>query len=586
MARFAAVALLILALVLGLAVPAAAQVSHRATVLAFIRPADAGPQIPLAIDSQPTWVVWPTASSGKGLNRIQSIISGLDWDGDDPDFLVSIRPGGHSWVTNHRAMSQRGLGIAVGRTLGPVPPRLVQSESGAIAPEVYAAAYHPSGPDITTVPPTGPFLPGILHITRLHKWEDIEGLQRAGAGRILVVEYPPLADRSWSHFWLLGAGWPDGVPVAERANQPGLFPARELGSLLSRPDSLDWVAAPSVGTRPWLQFFETGVGPIVSGWLLTIFAVYGLAMWSLMTERRNEAAGLLLRLAFLSPASWVVSASLARNLGPSWTIPVFGLALGLTFGLAGLLQLLLERADVRCHPLFTTALVGAFLATGFDPAFSIFGSIKAVSDGAVPGYALGCWLSYWVATVAFCPVSPDFASWSVRVALASVLGFGSLQDAWWEAFPNAAIVLPILELIAGERWIGTGRLVKVGSTVAVLGLIGVQVIRNGFNFLPENLIIELWDRYALNFWPVLMFFLSPVFLATAIFGFLVWALGNRFLARQLTRAGKDSPPLRAFTLAAWLSLAFVLPNPNCLPVLIVLLLAGFGVRLHHAVREL
>ena len=586
MARFAAVALQILAFVLGLAVPAMAQTRDRATVLAFIRPSDAGPQIPLAIDSQPTWVVWPAASSGKGLNRIQSIISGLDWDGDNPDFLVSLQPGGHSWVTNHRAMSQRGMGIAVARTLGPVPPRLVQSESGAIAPEVYAAAYHPAGPDITSVPPTGPFLPGILHITRLHKWEDIEGLQRAGAGRILVVEYPPPADRFWSHFWLLGSGWPDGVPVAAQAKQPGLFPARELGSVLARPEALEWVPAESSGPLPWLQFFESGVVPIVAVWLIAIFGIYGLAMWSLMTERRSDAAGLLLRLVFLSPAAWMVSASLARNLGPSWTIPAFGLALGLAFGLAGFLQLMLDRADVQCHSLFTSALVGAFLATGFNPAFSIFGSIKAVSDGAAPGYALGSWLSYWIATVAFCPVATGFASWSVRGALAVILGFGLLQNAWWEAFPNAAIGLPIFILIAGERWIGSSRVAKVGTTLAVLGLVGVQVVRNGFNFLPEGLIIELWDRYALNFWSVLMFFLSPVFLATAMFGFLVWALGNKFLARQLTRAGKDSPPLRAFTLAAWLSLAFVLPNPNCLPVLTVLLLAGFGVRLHHAVREL
>ena len=586
MARFAAVALQILALMLGLAVSAAAQVSERATVLAFIRPADAGPQIPLAIDSQPTWVVWPTASSGKGLNRIQSIISGLDWDGDNPDFLVSMRPGGHSWVTNHRAMSQRGMGIAVGRTLGPVPPRLVQSESGAIAPEVYAAAYHPSGPDITSVPPTGPFLPGILHITRLHKWEDIEGLQRAGAGRILVVEYPPPADRSWSHFWLLGAGWPDGVPVAAGSEHPGLFPARELGSLLAQPVAMAWVPATSSGPLPWLQFFESGAVPIVAGWLLAIFAIYGLAMWSLMTERRSEAASFLFRLAFLSPAAWLMSAGLAQNLGPSWTIPVFGLALGVSFGLAGLLQLLLEKADVRCHPLFTTAVSGAILSTAFDPAFSIFGSLKAISDGALPGYALGCFLSYWVATVAFCPVAPDFASWSVRGALGFVLGFGLLQNAWWEAFPNAAIALPIFALIAGERWIGTSRLAKVGTLLAVLWLMGIQVVRTGFTFLPDNLQVEIWDRYSLNFWSVVMFLISPVFLSTALFGILVWVFGNKFLARQLTRAGKDSPPLRAFTLAAWLSLAFVLPNPNCLPVLLVLLLAGFGVRLHHAVREL
>lgn len=503
-------------------------VSPAASVILFISPAKAGPAIPLAIDDQPNWVRWPTPAAGNGLNRLLSIPSGIDWEGTDRNFAFKPK-GDHQWQSKGLAdLQRRGYAVALSKRLGSKRILALESADGAVSRLALTVAADPRYSAVDSVPADQPLNPSGIYVGEAKSWDEVQLLQRRGADRILVVEYPPIMPGHYSHVWMRGPEWENLAVAAPTKGADGYLAATDLLPLLLSEPTRIVAIEPWKTPRRWIAF---AYGPakvaVALGFLILMLGLAAIT-WSVVEERRVPWRQELALASLLVPAAWMNSGWLCRWLGPDQVVGWLIIAL---------LFLVLVNQVIR-RWMGNEALLATFL-TAFAATMTgevIYGPISPVFTNS-GGLCLGIALGYLVGLASYVPRQSATASWLVRVAApAFILLPVSETFCLSGVTPTLLIGLTVAALAAGERWVPPIYLWLIAMLLPFTKGIG-----HGYVFSRHELYANFWDTQAVNFASIAAQMTRlewPIVFAAAL---AVVLIGFRFLRHQLRRLHRIDP---------------------------------------------
>jgi hypothetical protein len=475
------------------------------STLILIPSQDAGPITAEADYGHTTWVLWPKAV-GSGENRLLSLLSGMDWKSVVRD--------------------QLGYRLAVLQNLGCKPN---------------ASDLDPTF-GLNLKPNSEPSAISIASVKGPHAWDDLARLTNRRSGRVLVVEVPSTPKSLWTRIWLKGKDWPGQTPEVSSARIVGLVPARDLGSLLTRPETASWYEVDPSRFEPpnrWLEFGHEQ-GPILL-LFASVLAMYGLGLglYCAAREVRSRICIASLRTIFLGPAIFILAGKLS-SMGSvdSWpgSLAVAVIAL---LACSWLANFAIGKVATAAHPLVGECAVGVVVLSFTDPVWSIFSHILSPHTFPVSLEWFGSLSAYLICLGYLTRLDLLGFIFLVGAALAtSQIGFGSdlpLAVATW--IPIALIAAPTA-LKGKFRW----------ATGGILGcLFALAVHRLGFTYAPDGLHETFRSRMAINCADHLAMVASPTFLALVALLGAAFIFRDHFLGHRFRRAIKYSPrPVHLF----------------------------------------
>ncbi|RYG22889.1 hypothetical protein EON82_15775 [bacterium] len=413
---------------------------------------------------------------------------------------------------------------------------------------------------------------------RMRAWDYAMGIVKRVSGRSLVVEYPPEGTKGWSRFWKYGEGWPAGIPTSRSINVPGLVPARDVLTLLQKPQTFRWSpgdAGQWGGPNGWLEHGH-GTTPIVLAlWFFVAAFVVSWAVAQVMNEDRGPFVSEMLVLVALSPAALVLGGAFAR-MGGVGAWPLWLVLAELTLYLLAVVTRLATRVWwPDAHPLWGPSIVGLTTIVAFDPLWSDLSNRFGAIDADVPGAGVGAAVAYLAAGIAFAP-----GRWFGRGLVFCALIWGITARPWWVDGHAGLLVLPAVALVAAEGLFRPALLLLLALLPTGLW----TAIREGVAWSPANLVLFADQIHALNLWQHFIGILSPGWLATlalVAFGLLI---GTRFLAYRLHKLLRLDPRLRTFVWMIPAILALGVTEPLILPAFPVLVFAALIVLAYDGLR--
>lgn len=519
-------------------------------VLILMEPALAVPEAARGLYVEDAWVRWPRREGATG-NRLLSIATGLDWRGDPADYrFTQVAP--DDWRSgNAPKLRDRGYfdakrawlpaGISM-LALGPGRSRdalfLALDEAASVRPLKMGDRW----PE------------GRLLVCQATGWNDVEAIQNTTTGRVLVVEYPPLAEGDLSRAWLRGKAWPAGrtnlsgtavpaLPIyASTGEVPGLIPAREVGHLLTGQGEPGWQADPGrawPGADRWLDYVSD-VGLLVRG-ALGIVAM-GLLVWGLRLvadERRSRAYfGAVAAFAMAIPVT-VLAGAFAHWAGTGARMvafPIVGLALGAT---TVAVYALCRRRLPLTHRLWPVAAVLVPVLLVGEPVFTAFSGPLDLLARPISPEPLGLLLAGLLVLVAGARGEPG-AKGLGRVFAVAATGMGLFAGVWWAEHRWLLASLPgLVSLGAAGRlrwWMGIP-LIPLSEGASAL-------VRRGVVYREGGLVRHGLDPLAFDIAPVARFLISPAVLVGALVAVAAFVFTPSFATHQLRRVWARSPLTR------------------------------------------
>jgi hypothetical protein len=551
--------------------------------LIFIQHDQAGPNLPTADYTYAEWIRWPANQGDERNNRILSIVTGVDLQGDVSDGGFQATREGRL-PRNGKSLEARGVFKARRAMLGKTPVTVRQSVRGTISAsllllgaEGLETPVKPARFD-EPLPKEGIVVYEAQAHDRIQAWDDAIELARRIDGRSLIVEYPPAGTDGWSKFWRYGAPWPAGIPSSRDPGVPGLVRARDILPLLQHPETFSW--APSDvgrwgGPNRWLEHGQTVTPMVLGTWFFVAAFVVSWAIAQVMNEDRGPFVSEMLVLVGLTPAALVLGGAFAR----AGSIEEWVLWLVLA-ELVLYVVTLVSRPAVRAwwpeaHPLWGPSVVGLAATVSFNPLWSDLSHRFGGIDVDVPGMAVGAAMAYLAGAVAFAP-----GRWFGRGLVFCGLLWGVTARPWWVDGHSAFLILPTLVLVAAE---GLFRL----PLLLLLALLPTGIwraIREGVAWSPWNLSLFVDQAHAINLWQHFMFVFSPAWMATFLLIAIGLLIGTRFLAYRLHKLLRLDPRLRTFVWMIPAVTALGVTEPLVLPAFPVVVFAALIVLAYDGLR--
>lgn len=552
---------------------------YPADILILVHQKEAGPVVPQTDYEHPTWILWPKSSNILQSNRLFSLPTGVDWQTGFLDDVFVLRPRSARLV-GPKKWTNRGWVEAIKRNLGEPKVFSVAPESGEPSREVLKTAMV----SLTQIPivhrdepwPTTGLL--VAEARGRNPWDEVAFLTQKAGGRALVVEYPDLNTTMWSRVWLMGKGWPEGVPIPNSTRIPGLIPARDLMRLVSIPTSAIWEDQKSIPANRWLGFGHD-VAPVALVFLaVASIYVIGLGIYCAMREQFSRIAITLIRILISGPAALILGGKLTSLNTPAdwaiWHLAAFVAVVTVIW----ITNRIATKWIPDCHPLWGEFAVGMFVCAGIDPVWSVFSNVLGPHRAPINPEAFGAFTAYAVGS------SFLFSSkkWSRAIWLALAIGGSAallIFSHWLVGISSAIAVLILVMLTRGfEGRLRYGLIIVLG-----LGLFSA-LYKPGLAYAPQGLVYTFAQVGKFNCAEQIAFLLSPTFISFCLVAIVAGIVGDNFLGHQARRAMSFSPKPKVFFYAA---LCFALAGvfiPLYLHAFLATAIAGAVTVLFDAIR--
>ena len=494
-------------------------------MLVLISPERAGPGA--FIDGTPhgLWVLWPQKSDKPALSPLLSLLSGIDWNVQGANLRFEKRDG--FWISSGYEWFQRSGYLHSGSARD--RPLYVLKEG--VSARSLLLSLTSAGPAPATISLEDSWPKGAVICAEANDWDLVAQISTKAAGRVLVIEYPPLGAVNWSKFYLRGTGWQGGLPVSNVCHLPGLIAASEAGRLLTAPRSFTWEEDTSAnwgGAGRWLEF-DRYYSPLILT-ACTSFAAFFIGSTIYLFSRQEKAKFALFGVRFVAliPACILLSGSLSPIFGRTLFPTVFGIVLLLLALLASITQGFALLANQDVHPLYGYALIGLVASLSGSPTWSMFSETLGRHLEPFSPQACGIVASY-LAGVICLGRGNFFTAWLSRVvAIAAVAA--AVFHPWWS--PTWALtVLPGVFLLISEGWFRLPWLIAM----PFVGLMDATWIRSGVVWAPADLFAHSGDVAKLNLARYAEFFQSPGLVVTAVICLtLAFLLEGYFVKRLRT----------------------------------------------------
>ncbi|AIE88102.1 hypothetical protein OP10G_4734 [Fimbriimonas ginsengisoli Gsoil 348] len=535
-------------------------------VLVLVQPGAYDPIVEPNTFVHPYWVRWPASFLPDNGNRLLSLASGLDWQGDPADASFEEVHGQVAWRSrNYSVFQDRGHFRAQRDFLPGISHALLLNLTGGTRRDGLVLALDPQASTIHGYRLADRWPAGKTMVLA-GAGDDLQAVKKRATDRILVVEYPPRVGQSWSRFWLEGPGWPSGVVTDPSLGIPGLVRASQISLLLSQPEKFPWRPAPDgwPGANRWLAFLSTA-RPWILGFVGLFGAILAVAGGYLVSqEKRSPLMAAALRGLALAPGALLLGGGLTKVAGLNGGYVWIGVA---WLALAGLAALI-DARNGSAHWLGpAVATLAASLLV--DPTYSIFGPLAQTGPVAVSGELLGAALASF--TLIASAVSRRRHGDTVAFSLAGFLaGFGVLAAAWWV---RDGWILTVWWTIAAA--VGLGRIPGRAWLAAGLLTPGVaDLFLRGVSFSPNGLLASYRDWHRLNLYEHLRFVVSPAVLGSLFLLAVGAVFGSGFFAHQLRSAWRERPEIHALATVAGACAVGGLTYPPLLHAALITLFAA------------
>ncbi len=543
--------------------------------LILIPHASAGPNLPSADYLHGEWIRWPENQGDGRFNRLLSLVTGVDLQGEVAD--GNFRAAGDGWLSAHASrLADRGFFAAREAYLGRLPTYVLLNSRGTVGAEMRLLGLESPNKAVVAHPYEAPLPAEGLVLYEAKDWDHAIWLTKR-VERSLIVEFPPDGTDGWSRYWLYGA-WPKGTPTAGDVGVPGLIRAREALALLIRPSAFEWHSSDLGrwgGASRWLEYGRDVSPVVLSLWFCVAALVVAWGVAQVMNEDRGPFVSELLVGLALSPAAIVLGGAMARVGGlEAWPIWL-ALASLILYGLSLLVGLGVRRWWPDAHRLWPVCLLGILTFALLDPIWSDLSPRFGHFDVDVSGTAVGAAVGYLTGAIAFAPGR----GFGRALAVAALL-WGATARPWWVDGHSAFLVLPAAALAASE-----GLFRPAALLLFIFLPTGIwRIVRDGVAWNPLNLLTNAGQARALNFWQHFAFGISEGWIGTFCLVALGLLLGTRFLAYRLHKLLHLDPRLRAFPwmLASVAALGFT--EPLLLPAVPVLVFAVLVVLAYDGLR--
>ena len=507
---------------------------------------EAGPILHEGMYQEPTWILWPVSSGPDQANRFLSLASGVDWQAPQeiPAFTVrnGVAQNSESVISHWR---NRGYFEAVVKNVGGRRMCAIAPEPAAVRQRVLLSAWTKT--KISIVGKTDPFPAQSMVVagaTGANPWDEVARLVDRAGGRVLVIEVPAEAGDRWSRFWLMGEGWPEGVPKTRADGIPGLVEAHNLYRLFNDNPALEWQPPIANPPQQWLTFGHR-TAPIVLVFL-AVASVYilGLAVFMVLREQASRTSMLLLRLVVIGPAAIVLAGRLTSLTDlAKWVYALPTAFVGLSFG-AWALNWTARQFIEDCHPLWGEFVVGLFTLAGINPVWSMFTNVLGPHRAPINPEAFGAFVAYAVGSNYL--FSDQRGTRSVWGLVAASLTLDLMILSRW-ATPLNAAAIPVT-VAALCRPILRKPLLWVVAMVAV-GLLGAFYLP-GLVYAPDHLVYNFRQVGKFNCAEQIAFLRAPMFISVVLISATIAFIGDKFLGHQVRRAMAFSPKPKLFFYAA------------------------------------
>lgn len=555
----------------------------RCNALILIQTGQLNPSFDTIYANHRETVLWGAAEDRRGLNRLLSLLSGVDWFGSPSEAQFEPVTGRHAFLSvDWQKLSQSGYFRQRDAWIGATPVFAVGSPTGAMTVSASALLLATGGDTnvVTPLPNAGPWPDGALLVYEARSWQEAQDIAIRSGGRAVIADFANWPQRNWGTYWLSGRGWPVGqLPVDPTTGVAGLIRARNLGKLLNNPEDFVWRDSPSAVDQvgPWIENVSYA-GPVALMAIVLVISVVGCAIYILGIEEHGPIATMLFVGIALGPADVLILGALQRNFGLEYLTGFSLLAICISGSVTTLLNFVARRFLRGSHPLFGVCAVGFICCLLLDPRWSLFSGVFGTRGIPQEPEALGCLIACLTGVVAFTRGN-GLGVWLGRGAILATLGAG-LAGAWW-AGGNLwiAVLTPATALVCGEGWMRWPYL----FVLAFMPHGGPDPVHFGFAWSPNGCVKSLVDLKATNTFDYYMFLLYP-----GVGGLLgavayVWVMGGEFALRQARRIYRDDPRLHALPWAAAATAAWTVFDPIMLPASIFLTFGGIIALFHDGV---
>jgi hypothetical protein len=509
-------------------------------------------------------------------NRLLSLFTGLDWQGEAADRSFSALPGGVGFqADNWQSLLDRGYYAQEEKWMGRTEVLAVADPGRpeSVHPDALLLASNGESRDVKIAPFEGPWPSGSLLVFEARNWTDARDLANRCQGRAIIAEYViGRTGKQYGSYWLSGRGWPVNQFVVDpTVDVAGVIRARSLGLLLLLPDKFHWKDHPdAVDTAPrWMEELAADDPFVICG-IVALLVNVGFAMFCIGVEERGPIAASIFVLIALSPPAILMLGSLERVFGiDSWVL-LFSLTLIGVVIAAGLINSALRQWMPASHPLLAPAIVGLVGCLCCDPQWSVFSAIFGRHNLPFSAEGVGLMVTYLTGTVAFACQAGKAGAWFRRVAVLAVLASGLAGGSWTAGDRFTAVVVPVIGLVCGEGWFRWPYLFILSFAPHA----GSNAVQSGFAWAPFGCLQNVRQANSVNLFGYLEFLLYPGvwgFAAQVIYGYI---MGGGFIVRQIRRTTHSDPRLRAIPWAAAASFAWAILNPSYLPVSVLVAYAG------------
>ncbi len=547
----------ILATLLGLLLAALAA-ADPAVALILIRPERAGPPVHTSAYIHAEWIAWPVSTSG-GINRVESLLSGVDWVGETADLSSVVWSGAGAFLSNYDSLEARGYVKACERQLGQYRVSLIGSlENFGLDADFLGGL-------------SGRVFPNLLKdrgsanafdISEATNWNDVVAFAKDYPGRILVVEYPVPAGQNLSRYWTFGKGWPERrLPIFSETGLPGMVPARRVADWLIHPQTATWTqnnAGEWGGANRWRERAQS-TGPVVLViWAMGAVYVLLCGLYATVTERRGTLAVRLTQLLLLAPAALLLEGRFARAAGIDATLyTVAGAWLALAL-LALILNLMFKGDESPTRGLASLGLAGLIGSLLGSPIWCLLNEGGPETLTSISRWIPAIFALYLGLTTCF--ARGQISIWGSRAILLVAIGYEALLFVRGEGEPSR-LAVPFLLFVLVET--------KVPDwTIPILIFFPpsiVALVRHGATITHDGLSRTLAEASAVRMDTTLGALTSTTFLGSLVLVAVAAFAGGKFLFWRTTRATRRNHGTRAMLQITGAAFALGVLDPFILP---------------------
>ncbi len=495
-------------------------------------------------------VVWPQFLNKDGSNRLLSLVTGLDWQGDDQDLSFIAAPDGQSFSSAaFDVIRSRGVFQAREKWLGKSKIYAVSrpKSMATVNPDELLLAIDGNSQSVKSVPFEGPWPKGILDFEARTLGEG-EAFANRVEGRSVIVGLPKKGNKQWSFLERRGGPWPDGVPVDLNVGVPGLIQAKSLIKLLIDPKSDFWANGmySKDSFDSWFEYVRV-VGPVTLLGLSIIFAaLLCVATYYISSERKSRIAALSLSAMLIAPAALLIAGNIAVRAGLNYAFPAFAVVEALVLLANFFSWRLFDRSGIDVHPLLLTSIVGVIACATCLPVWSIYSGAFGYTTATFSSESYGLLAAYLCGLVSICKSAGKAVVWVGRSAALGFIVGGIFTNSWWVHDGPRFSGVVVLAWIAGEGWMNVPLVILFG----LLPNAENRVSPNSISWSPVGAIQDLQDRSSLNLGRYFLYFFSPGFVGLVCLVGAMALFGDRFYLRQVRRAFEGPGPSRPLSWTA------------------------------------